>query len=262
MYVETPKAGCTSVKHSIISLYGSDYRASALTMKAEKTSWLGVHDRSLITIPSLMDFDEDQAISILQSRDYMRFCLVRNPFMRLSAIWLDRMLCRSISPLNSLVKAIGFPSYRADIEHLRLEFAQFVDHLYKHEAPSFSNHHWWRMVDLLLPDILSYDCIVRVENSDGMLPIQQHVSNKGLVWPGTPHFNGSFFNLGLELYSEIAFRRVLAMYEEDFDKFNYDKCPVYSHSSTRILPDEHYIRSIQERNERISFLSLRARNML
>lgn len=262
VYVEAPKAGCTSLKHTIASLYGVDYSRTSTTLKAEKSSSLGIHDRSLLAVPSLLEFGEEGASAIVSSNDYIRFCLVRNPFLRLVSVWLDRLLCRAISPLNPLVCALGFPKYRAEIRHLQIEFAQFVDYLFKHEAPTFSNHHWSRMVDLLMPDALNYNCVIKVERPELLKSVERHVVQHGHVWPGIPKFNKSLLNIGFELYNHVSAKRVLEIYEEDFTRFSYDKFIPRMNPTSITLPDESLVNSIQERNQRVSFLSLSARGLI
>lgn len=262
VYMASPKAACTSFKHVVAALHGVDYAVLSSSLMAAKTNDLGIHDRAVVNQPSLMDLSDEVRAHILRSTETLRFCIVREPFRRLASAWLDRILCHSLSPIAPILKHIEFPAYVPDWSYLRERFAEFVDHLYRHESPHFSNHHWQTQTELLLLDVMNYNLVMRLEKlADGVALITRHLDERGLAWPGLPIFNETPVKYSSRLYSAATARKVAEMYEADFKAFDYPS-RFEAGGKTPELPDTDYIQAIQKRNQRIFYLSLKVRGMI
>src|SRR5262245_32437292 len=109
VYMATPKAACTSFKHLMATLAGVDIGNLAQSLLPAKTKELAVHDRSLLKLPSLLDVSDAVRTQVLTSQEFLRFCVVRNPFRRLASAWLDRILCHSLSPIAPIMQYLEFP---------------------------------------------------------------------------------------------------------------------------------------------------------
>ena len=263
LFVETPKVACTSFKHAITALDGQNFKEFSYSLMSTKTGALGVHDRGINRVPSLLDYPNYRVAEILTSKEYLRFCAVRNPFSRLASSWIDKILCHSLSLNSPLVEALGFPEYRDNLHYLQYQFSEFVNYLYNAEAPAFSNHHWQTMTELLLPELIDYSLVIRVEElTEYVGTLISHVESYGQVWPGLPWFNESLLSMGSELYTQHSSRRVAEMYECDFARYGYCHKSAAILKRTHKLPEKQFVRSIQERNRRISYLSLRARGAI
>jgi len=263
VYVETPKVACTSFKHLVATLGDAHpmewLRQSAMGMQ---TPAQAIHDRALISLPSLPDLAPEERQNLLENKNVLRFCIVRNPYDRLASAWADRLLMHTISPLAPVVSHLGLPRYEADWSYLRARFAEFVDHLYRHEAPDFSNHHWQKMTELLLPARLRYNLIIRLEDfSTGLARLIHHVERQGVTWPGLPRFNETPLKGARHLYTPATARKVVQMYADDFAAFGYDLQFHPPREALPPLPSPSFVRAMQERNQRILHLSLRLRGM-
>ncbi len=264
VYVETPKVACTSFKHLVAAL-GEAHPMERLWQSAMgmQTPEQAIHDRALVNLPSLPDLSPQERARLLAADDVVRFCVVRNPYHRLASAWADRMLMHTISPLVPAVKHLGLPRYEADWGYLRARFAEFVDYLYRHEAPRFSNHHWQTMIDLLLPARLRYNLIIRLEDfATGLSCLIDHVERQGGTWPGLPRFNETPMKGALHLYTAAVARKVREMYADDFAAFGYDPAFVAPCEPPPPLPSPAFVRAMQKRNQRVLHLSLRLRGML
>jgi hypothetical protein len=199
---------------------------------------------------------------ILESADVLRFCIVRDPFRRLASAWLDCILCHSLSPIASILHHIEFPEYYADWTYLRERFGEFVGCLHDRESPHFSNHHWQKQCDLLLLDLMNYNLVARLESlSDGISIIKHHLQKRNLTWPGLPRFNKTPVKYSSQLYTASIARKVAEMYEADFTTFGY-QTRLGVDSSAPPLPDAEFVKAIQKRNQRIFYLSLKARGII
>lgn len=262
VYMATPKVACTSFKHVVAALYGIDASALPLSLMAAKTNELSIHDRAIVRQPSLLDLTDRERAYMLEAEGILRFCIVRDPFRRLASVWLDRLLCHSLSPIAPIFRYIEFPKYTPDWAYLSERFAEFVKCLHDHDSPSFSNHHWQRQCDLLLPDIMNYNLVAKLENlTSGLTVILDHLKKRNLTWPGLPRFNETPVKYSSRLYTAATARKVAAMYEADFAMYRYPTVvePV-GHSAT--LPPVEFVEAIQNRNQRIFHLSLKLRGLI
>src|SRR5262249_23638976 len=120
------------------------------------------------------------------------------------------------------------------------------------------NHHWQQQHDLLLPHLMNYNLVVRLEELSGKLPsIIRHVESRGLTWPGLPRMNETPFRFDSRLYPLATARKVAEMYALDFCKFDYSTT-IDGKDVSAPLPDAELVTAIQKRNRRISFLSHKA----
>ena len=262
VYMATPKVACTSFKHVVATLHGIDVSALAPSLLAAKTNELAIHDRAVVKQPSLLDVSEHERVHVLSAADILRFCIVRDPFRRLASAWLDRILCHSLSPMAPILRHVEFPEYIPDWRYLSERFGEFVGCLYDRESPHFSNHHWQTQCDLLLLDLMNYNLVARLETlSSGISVIMRHLENQNLTWPGLPRFNETPVKYSSKLYTASTARKVAEMYEADFKMFSYPT-KIESDGSARKLPDVEFVRAIQKRNQRIFYLSLKARGMI
>jgi hypothetical protein len=262
VYMATPKVACTSFKFAVAALHGVDISALAPSLMAAKTNELAIHDRAVVKQPSLLDISEQERAHVLGSTEVLRFCVVRDPFRRLASAWLDRLLCHSLSPIAPILRHIDFPEYIPDWGYLSERFAEFVGCLYDREHAHFSNHHWQKQCDLLLPDLMNYNLVARLESlSTALSVITRHIQKRGLTWPGLPRFNETPVKYSSQLYTASTARKVAAMYEADFAAFGYGT-KVESSGNIVSLPDTEFMRAIQKRNQRIFYLSLKVRGLV
>ncbi len=261
VYVETPKAACTSLKHAVAALTGIDFRAMLNTKLAAKTAELAIHDRDLFPLPTLLDLSPERLEHILRAPDTLRFCVVRNPYMRLASAWLDRFVCHSLSPRAPILTKLELPDYRADWSYLRLRFAEFVRHLYRHEWPRFSNHHWQPQTELLVAEFVDYTMTIPIEDMGRWLPrIVAHVERHGGTWPGLARFNDTPIRASATLYTATTSRLVREMFADDFSTYGY-ATDLSALPTSGVLPPVEHVEAIQKRNERIFSASLALRGM-
>src|SRR5262245_14640471 len=85
MYFAVPKAACTAMKWLLHDLEGG----GPLPFKWAPAHNSGIHFRGNISLPSLVDLDDDTQKHVLQSPDFLRMTIVRNPYDRLISGWRD-----------------------------------------------------------------------------------------------------------------------------------------------------------------------------
>jgi len=261
MYMETPKAACSSFKHLLAALSNQNQETFHSSTMIAKTAVETIHDRGLFELPSFVDLSSEQREHVLVSEGFLRFCVVRSPFQRLASAWIDKFLCHSLSPNAEILQYIDFPEYIPDWNYLRLKFNEFINHLYHVEFPNLSNHHWQQYHQLLLPHIINYNLIIKVEELKfNLAHLVKHIEDQGQTWPGLPRINETSFDFSSNLYTVNSVKKVHEMFRNDFVDYGYETLKSLPTSNSIALPAAGLIKAIQQRNQRINYLSLKLRS--
>lgn len=158
IFVETPKAACSTMKRMLQRLEVHDHRW---------TRWgFHLHDRQFsplltpLQVPSFSQMRLDSAVK--------KFCVVRSPHTRLLSAYLDK-ICR-----NQPQKAVIADLLGGQVEggSQQISFPEFVRAVARQD-PADMDPHWRPQTLLLHPSVFSYDLIMRVEELD------QHVQLLG-----------------------------------------------------------------------------------
>jgi len=220
LYVAVGKAACTKIKLSLHQLEGYP--------PLENASW--VHDRNrpgCAFVPRLTDFTNAEAIEILTSPEWFRFCFVRNPYYRLFSAYKSKMLNYldpQYQPVRDEIRArYGYPvrdGHPAGMVAFR-DFVRYVEDM----ADSDRDFHWRSQTALVMPTMIKYDFIGRMENfmqDFGQVLRRLNASDDLLATVQNP------VNPTTKIYHAAAYDRELAsrvydMYRDDFMNFAYDR---------------------------------------
>lgn len=214
-----------------------------------------------------MDLSADKRFDLLNG-EVTRFCFVRNPYAKLASVWMEKI--RQKEPGYAKYWAIVAKRFSrsADVCPTFKEFATWVvDNKHKKDT----NLHWLPMKELLLPDIMNYTDIIKIEkvkldiNFIGQLikkvvPIERENDNYFLN-PSLPS------SLGWQsLYDAELAEAVADFYKDDFDWLQYDrdswrkggnahsdKIPADNKTLVSVEFENIALRMIRERNDSIVF---------
>ncbi len=253
LYVETPKAACTTIKHFLRTLCHAPPLQYPIGSLRETRRDMFIHVRANVPLPSLLDLDDDTQRHVLAAPDFLRLAIVRNPYTRLTSAWRNKIMVCEPGYEYVYRKVMG------DIPPLRqkklLTFEQFLQFVEQETSLSTCNPHWRRQVDLLLYPAISYSHIGKMERmSETAAVLQEHVGTSVPV-----HFDSSNRTAGRgDPLDEQAAARILALYRSDFETFGYEERSWPRDSSSRNVttPDSEarYLDEIVERNIVISHL--------
>lgn len=215
VYIETPKVACSTIKKALqlIEVEGD------ISMIPED-----VHDRDHSPLPNPTSPDIDLGY-VLTSPDYFRFSFVRNPFSRILATYLNKIVQSEIERAR-LLPLIGYPKHSEAIP-----FEQFLVAIRR--QPDFQKDiHWAPQTYLLAPDRVSYDYIGRFETfgSDWLRVLhriapQTYKSYVGLRMD--PHKTDASSKV-LKYFGPIERELTLDIYRDDFRKFGYSELLEFS----------------------------------
>lgn len=199
IYVEVPKAGCSTVKLTLQRIERDD-RAYAPDNK---------HARS--RSPLLSPLSSPHAfLEALKAPDCLRFCFVRDPYSRILSAYAEKLAGNDFEREMRLRK-LGFSQTPS--------FEEFLEALARRGTRG--DIHWARQTDLLRPDVIAYDFVGRFENfqSDFATVLTRIGRDPGWIAEARRHRTDASARAG-----DISLReRVLIgeIYAEDFARFGY-----------------------------------------
>jgi hypothetical protein len=254
LYIETPKAACTTIKSLLRDLCGAPPIEYPLDSWRESRRDMFIHIRSNVPLPSLLDLDEQTQRHVLTAPDFLRFSIVRNPYTRLVSAWRNKIMLCEPGYEHIYQELMGdMPSlYSKKL----LAFEQFLRFLETEPDLRSCNGHWRRQVDLLLYPAIPYTHIGKLEQ----LPMTMDLIGKhlGAAHPLQVGRSNSTGGGGRDPIDAATAARIYALYTQDFEAFDYDRESWQNISDARddhaVVPEARFIDEIIERNLVISHL--------
>lgn len=204
VYVETPKVACSTVKRTLQALEVAD-AAQVLP---------DPHDRT--RSPLLRIRDDAQFIHDLLNGRYLTFCFVRNPFTRVLAAYLDKLVNNAWERERRLPE-LGFAP---DARPTFLEFLESI----AQQPPEEMDIHWCPQSTLLSPERVPYDFVGRFENFEA--DFRRVLIALGFLEPSILTENAHATASGNRVAQCIRGNErnvILQIYAEDFDRFLYSR---------------------------------------
>lgn len=209
VYVPTPKVACTSLKWAMAEAEGT--RRDVFVPGTGPGGDASIHSPLNHGLRALSDLSGSLRQQVLESDEWIRFCVIRSPYERLLSAWLDRVLLQIRHPLDLLPDGgfdygVAFRSFARDFDR---------------EHPVWTNPHFTSQNELLDPHHFPFTHVVEL----GGLPqfvdaIQKHGGAR------TRFALGDRRNITLALRPEHVFdadtaRHVESVYADDFETFGY-----------------------------------------
>ena len=225
-YVATPKVACTSLKWWFADLENVSKVIRDSIESTETSPELVIHDTFFKVAPNVTGLLPDALLEPLNSDDYFRFAVVRNPYKRIFSAWQSKLLLRE--PLQ-VRPYLGCGFYKQPIEKasdIASAFEGFLEHLLANEASSYWDIHWTPQVDLLRPDLINYTKLVKIEDAKALShSLAMHLGENTPDPFAVRHTNESLIPYLPELITERSSELILSLYAADFEMFGYSKQP-------------------------------------
>jgi predicted nucleic acid-binding Zn-ribbon protein len=222
-YVATPKVACTSLKWWFARLEGYSGILRASSEESKETSpELVIHDSFHKVAPQVAGLPPEQLAEAIQSDEYFRFALVRNPFKRIFSAWQSKLLLRE--PLQ-VAPYLDKAFYHHDISSkadITKAFESFLEHLAGEEAPTYWDVHWTPQVDLLRPDVIRYTSLSQIEDVSELEKLLADWLGDKVASPFVNRLaNESLIPYQEEFISDRSAQLIRALYSADFEQFGY-----------------------------------------
>jgi hypothetical protein len=246
LYFAVPKAACTSMKLLLRELHGAPPLQLYLWPQRETRRDMFVHARQNIHLPSILDLDNAAQRDVLESPDFLRMTVVRNPYTRLLSVWKNKVLLCEPGFENIYAEIRGrLPGGRG--EQL-VSFVEFVNYIGGASDSQSRYSHWQRQIDRVFFKAIDFTHIGKVENME--LTIQHLRRHLGLCEPlRVLHSNRSINSPRVSFTHELA-DKIYSFYAEDFATFGYEKevWPQPKLDARSIISDDDFYDEIIERN--------------
>lgn len=264
LFLETPKAACTTMKWVLASLTGAEVPRKQVGK--ETSVDMSVHKRRLHPVKSLLHFSRSEQDYLLTHPEVFRFTVVRNPYSRLVSAFNDKI--RNFEPsYQAFWKRIATEG-SLDIGSDGPTFPQFVSWLTRTQNPNHTNLHWQSMTSLNFHRCIEYSSILKVETllDDVRMALK-------LIAPeveATQIMRASRVNEGLpcvwsQYYDNCTAGSVREFYHDDFERFGYETDSWRRTAGQNSIPswdiERSAIQAIRARNIVISELLVRIANL-
>jgi hypothetical protein len=212
LYVETPKAACTSIKYMLRSLVDAKPpRFSPYQVQTSAIMW--VHTRDEMPFPTFGSLSAQRRHEIVTAPDWFKFCVIRHPYDRFFSAWRDKIFL--VEP--------GFEQYQSDKSQKFVEFTDFADKVLD-ENPHTCDEHWRLQVSLLQPDYFNYTHIYDISRvGDLLTDLRQHLAAQGVTDKELvlPRSNESWPIRPDGFLTPDITARLRQYYRLDFERFNF-----------------------------------------
>lgn len=209
LYVQTPKAGHSTVKHALI-------RAELEDPEFQYSDTRLMHERAVS--PLLSPLQVGDFASLFKSGKLFRFCFVRNPYERLLSGYLDK-IARPSEQRDLLCRQMGLNN-PADHNLTFLEFVKAISD----QPPIEMDNHWRPQFYQTFQDKIDFDFVGRTEtlhNDFVEVGKRLGVDFAPYLRDERNHAQGSGSRLAEFMTDEIQ-SLILNKYQQDFDRFGYD----------------------------------------
>ncbi len=222
LFFTNPKVGSTTILSTLQACVLGDH---------SRLSWNfdDIHDRQRSPLLTLRSFSQEEVHDLLNNPRVVRFCFVRDPFMRILSAYNDKILLNK-PPKSAVLATLGH-----DPEDLEkdISFRDFVKAIRLQTLPEM-NFHWVPQYLQLLHGKISYSHIGRMEQferdfreiltvifgSDGeSIPIPRHVVDQ-------ERYRTEISKLPIRIRATIFNK-----YYWDYQLFGYEPPPLSDESS-------------------------------
>jgi hypothetical protein len=218
LFMSVPKAACTKVKWSLHQLegYSPPDQLSLLHSRPEDGQPF---------VRSLKDFNREEALDILTSPDWFRFCFVRNPYDRILSAYRSKILSGDPQYGNLRDKIRRLYRYPTTDSGERIGGVTFHDFVrYVHRMPDRNrDYHWRSQFNITLCDAIDYSYIGRFENfeEDFTELLRKFDAPEELITAVPERLNKTPPLPHPAVYDRDIAKLVYEMYREDFAVFDY-----------------------------------------
>jgi hypothetical protein len=218
LFVETPKAACTSWKRFIVELEGAHFAEGARPYQRETTLEMLIHQRRHVHLPTLLDLPMSSLHDVLAPQnEWFKFAIVRNPFSRLVSVFENKV-------------RLGEPGYghlearfgdRAGFKNAKAAFTAFVGEVTANYDLRTTDAHLRPQADLLMPRWIQYSRIFKMEAMGQAVTLLNHRAGRGEDALKLAISNESTGRPWRDYYTEQSALAVAAAYSDDFDQFDF-----------------------------------------
>ena len=209
-----PKNACTTIKLAL-----HHHEGEGLPKIHEM-----IHD----TGNRLSGLSTDQIIEILISDNWFKFCFIRNPYSRLLSAYSSKIGNTQNKEYHWVQKDVkikfNYPVHNGRRREI-VSFRDFVKYLERAPTKVLVDGHFNSQTNILMPHLLKYDFIGRVENfNKDFNEVLKHLNATHETCNIASQITNPSSKISLAaVYDKELADRVFKLYESDFKKLGYER---------------------------------------
>src|SRR5215469_4171097 len=218
-YFAVPKAACTQMKELLRTIVNAPPIKLFADGSPQTRRDMFIHARPNVPLPSLVDLDNRTQREVLESPDFLRMTVVRNPYTRLISAWTNIILLCEPGVKEEYLEIKGqLPALQ---KKSLISFPEFVEYIENKCDLRTCNNHWRRQVDHTFYPAMNFSLVAKVEQlAEGLRQFERHIgAPQPLVANGKNTSTGS----GQSPYTSELADRVYSAYRADFEMLGYDR---------------------------------------
>ena len=214
-----PKVACSKIKIVLQQLEGLPLPSHTLRIHYRDTPGMSF-------VPSISDFSTQDAVEILTSPKWFRFCFVRNPYSRLFSAHKQVVMDLTnayVGFRESIRENAGYPT-PPDSTPRMVGFGDFVRYIGE-QSDNDRDGHWKSQTGTLHMESIQYDFVGRMESftHDFTTVLEQFSAPPELI-ASVPQIVNESQRLPLAIaYDKNLADYVYGIFKDDFEAFNYDR---------------------------------------
>ncbi len=214
-----PKVACSKIKIVLQQLEGYALPPRPIRVHFRDTPGLSF-------VPSILDFSTREAVEILTSPEWFRFCFVRNPYSRLFSAHKQVVLDLSnayVGFRESIREMAGYPT-PPDSTPGMVGFGDFVRYIGE-ESDSDRDGHWRSQTGILHLERIQYDFVGRMESfTHDFTRILRRFDASAELIASLPQAVNTTQSLPLAIaYDKQLADYVYGIFKDDFEAFEYHR---------------------------------------
>lgn len=158
LYVQVPKAACTTMLWTLLDLAGLDRSSLPTSRGAFPTPSSVIHDGGIHPVPTIGKLGRELREEALTAPEWMRLAVVRDPYARLYSAWESKILMRGPGPW------LHYPQpdlvEKADAIDVGASFRAFVRAMQHDRGTWQADPHFAQQVYVMALDEIDYTDIV------------------------------------------------------------------------------------------------------
>jgi hypothetical protein len=215
MYFEVPKAACTAMKWLLHGLEAGPPVQWALGKTRRE---MFIHWRENVPLPSLVDLDNAAQKHVLESAEFLRITVVRNPYTRLISTWRNKILLYEPGSERVYLDIKGRLPEPGSMP--LISFAEFVEYLANKGDLRSGNSHWRRQTDHTFFSAMNFSHVGKFERlGETLRHLQLHL---GLSEPPALGARNQSPPVGHVAFDGGLAEMISRLYRTDFETFGYD----------------------------------------
>ena len=220
IYLETPKAACSTMKYILCELAGRPANPSK-SIYYESSKEMSIHYYSVHRFRSLPDLSTKDAERFFNDKSALRVCTIRNPYSRIASTWAHKIRQGEPQYVETII-TINKENGRTSGNPTFLEFLKWLS---LSDKNLYQDPHWAPMSSFLFPETIKYTHLIRTENMAEEL--QQFLDDAEISASAERLLKKYKINESLpyswkDAYTPEAKQIVENLYSKDFQTFGYN----------------------------------------